>query len=159
MSEKIVHVVKFIESNLRKEHIKWAIGGSTSLFLQGFDVTVSDIDLLTDKDGAFRIYEILQEYGTKPVEFSEKEETKSYWGKLSIDNVEIDLMGEFYKKVDGEWVNFSEKRISDKGTVDLDGVKLPVTKLESHLELYKIMKREKDIEKIKQIENILSNKQ
>ncbi|MFH0928859.1 MAG: hypothetical protein V1818_00720 [Candidatus Aenigmatarchaeota archaeon] len=156
--KKIFDVVKLIESVLRKENIEWVIGGSTSLLLQGIEISVSDIDILTDREGAFRIYEILGEYGTKPVAFSEKERTKSYWGKLSIDDVEIDLMGDFCKKVDGEWVNFSMKRIKDKETVNLDGVNLPVTKLESHLELYKIMKREKDIEKIKQIEKILSNK-
>lgn len=154
---KIIEVLKIINDKLKGKNIKWVISGSTSLFLQGIKVKPHDIDIMTDKEGAFKIYEELRENGIQPVKFSRTDILSSYFGKLDFNGVEIDIMGEFSEKIGNKWVNVSNKRLKDHLNVRIDGIKLPVSKLEHHLESYKVLKRKKDINKIKELEGLLEN--
>jgi len=157
MEKDFLSVLKIIHKKLDKK-VKWIVSGSTSLFLQGIKLKASDIDIMTTKEGAFKICEILKDYEIKPIKFGKTKNISSYWGQLKIKNIKIDVMGEFSERIGGKWVNVSKQRLKSHGFVKLGNIKIPVSKLEHHLKSYKIMRRKKDIEKIKKIEEKLKMK-
>ena len=54
MKEKIINVLYIIGKKLKNKKIKWVVGGSTSLFLQGITLKkVNDIGIATDKVGKY----------------------------------------------------------------------------------------------------------
>ena len=61
LNSTFAKVIKLISENI-PSNIKLAVDGSTSLALQGIDVTPHDIDILTDREGAIRIQESLKKY-------------------------------------------------------------------------------------------------
>lgn len=156
MNKNIIDVLAIIHDKLKNKKIKWVVGGSTSLFLQGIALKeITDIDVMTTKEDAFKICEIFKNYEIKPVEFSETKIIKSYWGQLKIKNIKIDIMGEFSEKIGNRWVNISRKRLKHRKFKNVKNIKIPVTPLDQHLESYKILGRKKDILKIKKIEEAL----
>jgi len=68
------------------------LSGSTSLNMQGVDIEVHDIDIVTDKKGAFTLANRLKEYQVKEMAFSKTDKYKSYFGKYRIDDVDIDKL-------------------------------------------------------------------
>ena len=76
---EIVEALKVITRRLRDAKIKWVLVGSTSLALQGVDVSPKDIDILTDKDGAFEINKLLKEYEVKSVQFKTSDLFESFF--------------------------------------------------------------------------------
>ena len=158
MKKDFFVVLKFIHKSLSNKKVKWVVSGSTSLFLQGIKLKPSDIDITTNKEDAFKICDILKEYEIKHVKFGKTKNISSWWGQLKIKNIKIDIMGEFSEKIGGKWVNVSSQRLKSHDFVKLGNIKIPVSKLEHHLKSYKVMKRKKDIEKIKKIEEKLKMK-
>jgi hypothetical protein len=65
----LLKVVEKIGKLLEGKKIKWAIVGSTSLALKGIEIEPKDIDILTTKEGAYKISSLLKEYEAKPVKF------------------------------------------------------------------------------------------
>jgi D-hexose-6-phosphate mutarotase len=77
-------------------YLKWA--GSLSLALQGIDVEPHDIDLLTDRQGAYRINAMLKKYEKKRVGYSETEKLSSYFGVFEIQGVKVEVMGDYRER-------------------------------------------------------------
>jgi len=71
---------------------KWAIDGSTSLFLQGIDLMSNDIDILTDRDCAYEIQEISSDSVVEPVNYSSNGRYESHYGVLSVRSVKVEIM-------------------------------------------------------------------
>jgi len=151
----IIPILTMIHDRLKYKRIKWMLGGSASLFLHGTVEKVGDIDILTDKEGAFKICEVFKEHIIKPVQFRESRIMRSYWGQLKIRNVKIDVMGDFCEKIKGKWINISHKRLSSPEFKRINNVRIPVSSLKHHLESYKVLGRKKDAEKIKMLEERL----
>ena len=90
---------------MKENGIEYVIGGSVSLFLQGIKIKeVTDVDIMTTKENAFRINEIFKAFETKPVEYDEGKTMRSYWGQLKIKGIKVDVMGEFYERSAEEWI-------------------------------------------------------
>jgi hypothetical protein len=66
LDQKIKDAIKDICNGLINVK-KWAINGSTSLVLQGIDLKPNDIDILTDRDCAYEIQEIFNDFMLEPV--------------------------------------------------------------------------------------------
>ena len=145
MKKNIINALEIINKKLKNKKIKWIIGGSTSLYLQGINIKkTSDIDIATDKEGAFKINEIFKEHEIKPVKFSKNKIISSYRGKFKIKNIEVDIMGELKKKIGNKWVNISRRRLKSPKFVEIRNIRIPVTPLEQHLVSYKGLRRKKD---------------
>lgn len=111
------------------------LSGSTSLYLQGVNIEVNDLDILTDSYGAEYLDNILKEFCIKKSEYSTTDKYKSHFGIYEIDNVKIDIMGEFqYKLKSGEWSipNHTNKIYLLK----YDNIEIPVLSLEQELVEY-----------------------
>ncbi len=143
ISNKILKVLRKIAVDLEKNNIKWVLVGSLSLALNGVDVIPHDIDIVTTKEGALKLNEIWREYIIKKVSYSETDLFRSYYGKFKIDGVPIEVMGELEAKVEGKWISLSN-RLKRFAIAKVYNVRIPITRLEDHLESYSKSKREKD---------------
>jgi hypothetical protein len=142
ISNKLLIALKTIQKKIKNEKIKWALIGSTNLALQGIKIKPKDIDILTDKKGAFEINKLLKEYEVKPVRFSNsKLFGPQYFGEFKIRGIKVEVMGKLKKK-----------KLVTK-IVKINGIGLPVVSLKEELKAYEVLKREKDFNKIKKIKN------
>ena len=84
LSKKVISALKIIYKKLKKEKINWVLVGSINLALQGIKIRTKDIDILTDKKGAFKINKLFKEYEVEPV--------KLKWWKLK-DKKFLNILG------------------------------------------------------------------
>jgi len=147
INKKLLATLKIIDKKLRRKKVKWVLIGSVSLALQGMKIKAKDIDILTNKKGAFKINELLKEYEVKPVKISRsKIFGTEYFGKFKIKDVKVEVMGKLKKK-------FPSQKIIKIGKMNL-----PVSSLKEELKAYKNLKRRKDINKIEKIMQVLEGK-
>lgn len=89
IDSKIITALRIICDKLMQSDISWVLVGSTSLALQRVNITPQDIDILTDKDGAYKINKLLKDYEVKPVEYCQSERFQSHLGEFRINNVKV----------------------------------------------------------------------
>ncbi len=116
--------------------VEWAITGSLGMALQGVPVEVHDIDLQTDRRGAYEIERCLAEFVVQPVRFSESERIRSHLGRLEIDGVQVEIMGDIQKRLEnGSWEE--PVRVTDhRRWVEIAGMRVPVLSLEYEAQAY-----------------------
>jgi len=149
ISEEIKEALKTICKKLNKG-IDWVLVGSANLALQGVDVIAHDIDILTDKKGAFSIGELLRDYEVKGIGYKKSKKYASYFGQFEAKGVKVEVMGDLkIKQPDGTWY----KMPLIKKTIKVDEIKVPVNPLEEALKGYMASER---IEKVKKIEALKS---
>jgi hypothetical protein len=121
--------------------ITWALTGSASMALQGMPLEVHDIDIQTDKAGAYELDLILSDYAVVPVRFLPSERIRSHFGEFKIDGIEVEVMGDMVKLLDnGSWE--LPVRIEDhRRWVESEGLRIPVVSLEHEVEAYAKMGR------------------
>jgi hypothetical protein len=145
-----MQTLKLLCKSLEACDVRWVLAGSLSLALQGVDVEPHDIDLLTDRQGAFRINAILKKYEKKKVDYSETEKVSSLLGVFEIQGVKVEVMGDYREKQGIEWVSLS-KRLANPKIIEVDGIRIPVSPLDDQLVSYKRSTRPKDVEKVRKI--------
>ena len=131
-----LNVLRQIHARLSNTDVNWVVTGSLGFALQGVPVQPNDIDLQTDKAGAYAIESLFSEVVTRRVKFSATERIKSHFGALQIDGIEVEIMGDIQKKgADGVWeeiVDPARYRLM----VEIDGMLVPVLSLEYEYEAY-----------------------
>ena len=96
--------LRILVSRLDSVPVRWALTGSLGFALQGVPVPVHDIDLQTDRQGAYAIEQVFSAFSIRKVEYSAKERIRSYYGALKIEGVEVEIMGDLQKRLDdGTW--------------------------------------------------------
>ena len=123
-------VLQKIYAELRDYDIAWAITGSLNFALHGLPVEVHDIDVQTDKDGAYMIEQLFAEFVTKKVARRTSTYMRSYLGAFVLDGITVEVMGDMEKRLErGEWgepVNVCDHR----ETITYEGMTIPVLSLE-----------------------------
>jgi hypothetical protein len=145
-----MQTLKLLCKGLESSNVRWVLAGSLSLALQGVNVEPNDIDLLTDRQGAFRINEILKKYEKKKVEYSEAEKVSSFLGVFEIQGVKVEVMGDYRERQGAKWVSLS-KRLENPKIIEIDGIAIPVSPIEDQLTSYRRSTRPKDVEKTEKI--------
>lgn len=140
-----------IQEELCDKDIDWVLAGSMGIALQGVDTEVGDIDILTDKAGAYKIEELFSEKVVKEVKWREVEKFRSYYGILQIEGIHVEIMGNLeIKNREGEWENELRNGIENIRTfIELRGRKIPVLPLEMEYESYLKLNRNEKAEIIK----------
>lgn len=156
--KKIEEALSIIYERLKDKKIRWRVGGSTSLILQGMAIKTNDIDIITNKSGAYKINKLLKDYEINPVKFSRTDKFASHYGKFLIKGVEVEIIGDLQVNVNGHWIK-KPLQIS-KCYSKVKGKKLimPVFNLKLQLQSYERMGREKDKVKIEKIKRFIKKK-
>jgi len=129
-------VLRKINTRLNNTSVNWALTGSFGFALQGVPVKPNDIDIQTDKRGAYEIERHFSEFVTKRIKFSSTERIRSYFGELMIDEIKVEIMGDIQKRLeDGSWENPVNLEYH-KRVVEVGGMKVPVLSLEYEYQAY-----------------------
>ena len=124
-----------IYDKLNVTNINWVITGSTAFAIQEIPLTPNDIDIQTDKDGAYQIEECFKEFVITKVRLSSNGKISSHFGCLEIHGVKVEIMGDIQKNINGTWeepINLEKY----KTYVELYDMKLPVLDLKYECEAY-----------------------
>ena len=131
-----LNVLCQIHARLFNTDVNWVVTGSLGFALQGVPVQPNDIDLQTDKAGAYEIESLFSNVAIRKVKFSATERIRSHFGALQIDDIEVEIMGDIQKRgADGVW-----EEIVDLGhyrrMVEINGLLVPVLSLEYEYQAY-----------------------
>ncbi len=120
--------------------IDWVVTGSAGMAAQGVPFEVHDLDIQTDRVGAYGLAELLSRYAVTPVRYLTSERIRSYLGEYEVAGTKVEIMGAIEKLVDGIWeppVNVKEHRC----WVVFRGLTVPVLDLEYEVKAYTKMGR------------------
>ena len=129
-------VLEKIVSRLKDSSIAWVVTGSLGMALQGIPVQVHDIDIQTDKDGAYGIENCFAEYLVQPVRYSESERIRSHLGVLKIDGIKAEIMGDIQKHLGDQIWEEPVKVERYRRWVEVGGKLIPVLSLEYEYQAY-----------------------
>lgn len=150
-NEKVVGVLEFLSEKLEDKNFNWVLVGSTNLFIQGVSIIAKDIDIVSTKEDILKIEELFKSYSIKKIVYSESEKYRSWFGRLVIDNIQVDLMAELeYKTPDSNWLKSTS--LESKEIITFKEYEVPINPFENELLFYKKMNRENDKMKVKLIE-------
>ena len=131
-----LNVLHKIYTRLNDSTVNWVITGSLGFALQGIPVEVHDIDIQTDKTGAYEIERSFSKFVIRKVAFSSAEKIRSHFGVLMIDGIKVEIMGDIQKRLeDGSW----ERPVdldTNKRIVEVEGMHVPVLSLEYEYQAY-----------------------
>jgi len=137
---KLEGVVKVIASKLINR--QYAVRGTASIFLQGFDMNVDDVDVLGNKTVALACNKLLGDFLVEKVSYKESEKFKSYFGKFEISNVLVEIYGNWQiKNENGKWSDIFDASIDEVDMVNVTGLEVKVTKIETELKMFSLMSR------------------
>jgi len=150
------NLTKVVQTIARKvEGKQYAVRGTTSLVLQGIDMEIDDIDVIGDKETVLSFNKLFKKECFEKVKYSESEKYRSYFGKFNIENVLVEVYGEWEIKVKSRKIirdKWSKKYTASEDEVteiDVEGTKVKVTKVETELAMYSQMGRWNAYHKIK----------
>jgi hypothetical protein len=138
---KYLHVLALVMTRLEGKGINWVLTGSLAFALQGVPVQPHDIDLQTDRVGAYQIEQMLVEFSKKPVAFAAAEQICSYYGALQIEGIDVEIMGDVQKRLaDGRWE--APPRLNEhRQFIQVGDSHVPVLSLAYEAESYRKMGR------------------
>jgi len=107
-------VLRKLINLFEKNNIYHIIGGNTGLILRNVEVKDDkEIDICTDKTGAYKIQKLLDKYCIDEVKYKRLEWFKAHWGIFKINNITIEIMGNPKRKFeDGSWRGLPKKNIT-----------------------------------------------
>jgi len=132
--------LRVIYDTLYDKSFLWALTGSTAFIIQGLALTPHDIDIQTDKAGAYTINELLKDYETEPISFSSTDVIRSYFGRFRINGVSVEVMGDIQKKHNNAWEDIVDLRPLIEYAV-YDDMTLPVLDLNYESSAYRKLGR------------------
>ena len=126
-----------LAKDLNKHKVRWALGASLLLYLEGYDVTVQDIDIVVHEEDNKLLLEMLKDYDYTYQEPNEKYKTKHFFSTQSED-IEVDIMIDFNVLKEDNIYHFPfhiEKEIT------LEGTTIYLSSVEEWLNAYIAMNR------------------
>jgi hypothetical protein len=141
-----LEVLQKILTRLKDSPINWAVTGSLGMALQGVSVEVHDIDIQTDKDGAYEIERYLAEFVVEPVHYRESERIHSHFGMLEIDGVKVEIMGDVQKRIDDHLWEEPVEVDRYKRRVEVGDMHVPALSLEYEYQAYLRLGRKDKVE-------------
>lgn len=140
LPEQHLKVLIKIYDKLNGTNINWVITGSTAFAIQGIPLIPNDIDIQTDKDGAYQIEECFKEFIVRKVCLSSNGKISSHFGCLEINGVKVEIMGDMQKNINDTWEEPVDLE-KYKTYITLQNMKLPILNLEYECEAYMKMGR------------------
>ncbi len=129
---------------------QYAFRGTTSVVLQGYDMNVDDIDILTDKETALAANDFLKKYRKTTLIYKPGEHFKSYFGTFLVNDIPVEVYGDWqirkFKKQKGKVVEKTWSEVFDASEdevteINVGSVAVRVTTIETELAMYAAMGR------------------
>lgn len=136
-------------TNPGRKPINWAVTGSLGMVLHGMQMDIHDIDIQTDKEGAYEIERRLVKYLVKLVHFKATERIRSYFGVFEIDGIKIEVMGDMQHMLPDQKWDSPVSLESIRDWVDYADMHIPVITLEHEAKACQKMGRTEKAETIK----------
>ena len=136
-------------TRLKDTEICWAITGSMGMAIQGMDLEINDIDLQSDREGAYEIQNLFPEYVTERVQLLERDITRSHFGRMDIMGVRVELMGDMAHRDAGQGWGDPPDLSCLIHWVEFEDMKLPVMDLEHEYTAYQRLGRPEKAAKIR----------
>jgi|SRR5690554_3180775 len=149
MNNKLSVLTK-IANKINGNNIKWAIGGSTLLFLKGITKSFNDIDIMVSEEDVEQLKILLLELGTLEPENPHKRFKTKRFLEFVIDEVEVDVIAGFIIISDNKEYHFPLEKNHELEVIEFDGIKIPLQSLREWKKFYKLMGR---IDKVEMINN------
>lgn len=124
----ISHVIKQVVINLQDLNCTWAIVGSCNLYIRGCLPSASDIDIITDHDGAVLIADSLDQYTKRKLAYSEAENIRSEFFQAAIGGYDIEVMSTPENKINGRWIRNADWNFNIEH-IFCESILVPVTTL------------------------------
>jgi len=115
-----------IAKTLEPAGVRWAVTASAGLALQGVDVSPADLDINTDKRGAYEIAMLFKERVVTPVGYRRSPRYRSHFGELEIEGVKVEIMGNLRVFGGGRWSPARSPANRKIARIDVEGVSIPV---------------------------------
>jgi hypothetical protein len=135
-------ILKLLASKLNDSGINWAVVGSANHAMQGVDVKPNDIDIITNKEGIYKIDELLKEYEVEGIHFKEIDIYSCYYCVFDIDGIMVEAQGGKQNKIPNLDLWSEQSELSEKILFPLDGWKIPAISLRREYFAYKKLGRE-----------------
>lgn len=119
-----------IARQLNGHGIPYHVVGGVALALHGVPIRTADIDVETDRAGAYFVHEVFPDQVALPVAWRESECYRSHFGCLDFGGVQVEIMGQIERRNGSEWVSTA---VCTTATIDLDGVPVRVPWLEEEV--------------------------
>jgi hypothetical protein len=146
-------VLQVLLALLAGKDVNWALTGSLGHALQGVPVQPQDIDLQTDKSGAYAIMDTMSEFALQPVAYLASENIRSHLGALLIEGVRVEVMGAVEKRLaDGSWAPPPDLD-RHRRFVMVSGMRVPVLGLAYEAGAYELLGRHERVALIRQVLN------
>jgi len=151
--DDITRVAEILVKHLPKG--KWAIRGTASLILQGINLIADDVDVICDSGTALLANEVFRKYVVNKISHQKTRKYDSYFGEFDVDGIKVEFMGDWMIRKN----NNGKKKWSGKYSANPDqityvshnNINIPVTKLETELEMFAAMGRWNAYHKIKKL--------
>ncbi len=157
ISESIIGALRILSEQMGSQNLSWVLVGSVSLALQEVNVTLGEIDILTDKVSAYRINRLFKDCEVKPVEYCRSDTVQSHLGEFVINDVKVEVMGDYQDKVKGKWQDFNS-RLTSPVIVQFEEMQLPLSSLANQLYSYEASGQKQDKAKITAIREVLKSR-
>ena len=128
----------------------WAITGSLGLALQGVAVDIHDVDIQTDRGGAYQMERLLAGNVIKPVSFIESETIRSHFGQVELDGCRIEIIGDIEKRSELGW-DEPPRLLQIIRTIRFEDLSVPVIDLDYERNAYRSLNRIATVEAIEQV--------
>jgi len=115
---------------LNRRDVVYHVVGGVALALHGACVKTLDVDIETDRDGAYLFQEVFADRTTLPVAWRQSNSYRSHFGRFDFDGVSVEVMGQIERRNGGVWVC---TMVSTTDVVELDGVAVRVPWLEEEV--------------------------
>ncbi|GLI54962.1 hypothetical protein PM10SUCC1_04770 [Propionigenium maris DSM 9537] len=139
MGDRLRDVLKRVAKLLNNGGITWAVGASVMLNHYGLVEETGDIDIMVSMEDIQRLDSILSKLGERVVGVPDETYKTKYFYEYMIDGVEVDVMAGLCVHREGRDHSFPFNRDSIGEWMEVDGVEVPLAKLEEWYEIYKVL--------------------
>jgi len=146
---------KFFEKTIseiaqRMKDTRYAIRGTASLVLQDIDMNIDDIDIIANEKTSLLFNDKLKDFINEKVKYKKSEKIKSYYGKFTINKIQIEIMGCMQiKNKENEWSNPFDASSDEVTSIKLKDQLVKVTTIQTELMMFSLLGRWNAFHKIK----------
>lgn len=136
-NEQVLKGLVSLAKVLNNHNIRWAVGASLLLYLEGYNVSVADIDIVVHSDDHSLLLKMLDSFEYSYQEANEKYKTQHFYSLFS-EGVDVDIMVDFKVIKDDSIYKFPfhiEKEI------EMDDTTIYLSSVDEWLTAYKAMNR------------------